>query len=241
MQQAFDFPETAEPGSFRFNGAALVSDPSGALWWPAERCLVVADLHLEKGSSFAARGQFLPPYDSRATLERLQEVIARLQPKRVICLGDSFHDAEAGGRLSDAEKERLRALTSGHDWIWITGNHDPEPPRELGGDVLNEVEMHRLIFRHEAEESPEGYGEVSGHYHPKAAVRVKGRRFSRPCFAFDEGRLILPSFGAYTGGLDVLAPALRELLAPGFRVRLISARKVYAFSSEMLEPFGVPA
>lgn len=241
MQQAFDFPETAEPGSFRFNGADLVSDPSGALWWPAESCLVVADLHLEKGSSFAARGQFLPPYDSRETLTRLQEVIARRRPRRVICLGDSFHDAEAGERLGSAEKAELRTLTSAHDWIWITGNHDPVPPRGLGGEVSSEVEMQRLVFRHEAEKVSEEGGEISGHYHPKAAVRVKGRRFSRPCFVFDRNRLILPSFGAYTGGLDVFAPALRTLLTQDFRVRLIAGRKVYGFSSEMLEPFGVPA
>lgn len=241
MQQAFDFSESAEPGSFRFNGAELVSDPSGALWWPAVACLVVADLHLEKGSSFAARGQFLPPYDSRETLTRLQEVIARRRPRRVICLGDSFHDAEAGERLGSGEKDELRTLTSAHDWIWITGNHDPDPPRDLGGEVSREAEMQRLVFRHEAEERPEECGEVSGHYHPKAAVRVKGRRFSRPCFVFDRSRLILPSFGAYTGGLDVFAPTLRTLLAQEFRVRLIAGRKVYGFSSEMLEPFGVPA
>ncbi|WP_051609374.1 ligase-associated DNA damage response endonuclease PdeM [Fodinicurvata fenggangensis] len=241
MQQAFDFPETVELGSFRFNGADLVTDPSGALWWPAEGCLVVADLHLEKGSSFAARGSFLPPYDSRETLARLQAVLARRQPQRVICLGDSFHDRQAGERLDAAERERLKALTRAHDWIWIAGNHDPEPPRELGGEVTAEVEMRRLVFRHEAEARREDRGEVSGHYHPKAAVRVKGRHFSRPCFVFDGSRLILPSFGAYTGGLDVFAPALRTLLAPDFRVRLIDGRKVYGFSSEMLEPLTVSA
>lgn len=241
MQQAFDFSETAEPSSFRFNGADLVTDPSGALWWPAEGCLVVADLHLEKGSSFAARGSFLPPYDSRETLARLQAVLKRRRPRRVICLGDSFHDRHAGERLDAAERDGLKALTRAHDWIWIAGNHDPEPPRDLGGQATAEVEMHRLVFRHEAEARMEDRGEVSGHYHPKAAVRVKGRHFSRPCFVFDRNRLVLPSFGAYTGGLDVFAPALRNLLAPNFRVRMLGGRKVYAFSSDSLEPLAVSA
>ena len=125
--------------ALRVNGAALLADPAGALVWPARATLLVADLHFEKGSSFAARGQFLPPYDTRATLTRLEALVARFRPERVVCLGDSFHDAGAGVRLAAGDRARLERLAAGRDWIWIAGNHDPEPPDDLGGRVLDEL------------------------------------------------------------------------------------------------------
>ncbi len=217
----------------RLNGAVLSADPSGALLWPARRTLVVADLHLEKGSAFAARGQLLPPYDTRATLERLEALIARHRPDRVVCLGDSFHDGEAGGRLSAPDRARLGRLTASCDWVWIEGNHDPEPPDDLGGRIEAELVDPPLVFRHQARKrrtkAHPVAGEVSGHWHPKAAVHLPPKRISAPCFVSDGRRLVLPAFGAYTGGLNVLDPALSGLFQNGFVVHLMHRSKLYGF------------
>ncbi len=208
------------------NGAALFAEPSGALLWPEQGTLIVADLHLEKGSSFAARGVMLPPYDTRSTLERLERVAAAHAARRIICLGDSFHDAAAPGRLDDADARRLAALARRVEWIWIAGNHDPTPPTALGGRVVeHELRVGPLIFRHIA--SPIfAAGEVSGHYHPKASVDIRGRRLSGRCFVVDEQRLVLPAFGAYAGGLDVFEPALRALFPGDFTVHLLARDRV---------------
>jgi len=222
------------PLAFLLNGAELVADPLGVLLWPARRTLVVADLHLEKGSGFAARGVLLPPFDSVATLARLAEAVETHRPERVICLGDSFHDGGAGERLGDAERRRLRALTSGTDWIWIAGNHDPEPPADWGGRVLPELADGPLVFRHEAVAGTAG-GEVSGHYHPKARVRLRGRGVSGRCFVCDGRRLMLPAAGAYTGGLDVLSPDLRRLFARRFEVFLLASGRVWRIPSDRLD------
>ena len=217
------------------NSAELVLDPSGALWWPQRKTLVVADLHLEKGSGLAAVGRLLPPYDTRATIDRLAVVLRRYWPARVIALGDSFHDGRASGRMDAADLDRLARLVSEHDWVWLRGNHDPEPPAGLGGVADCELPLEPLIFRHEpAEDSRDG--EVCGHFHPKAAVRVRGRRISGRCFVTDGARLILPAFGAYTGGLDALDSAIADLFRGPVRVYLIGRAAIYLFSAERLEP-----
>jgi DNA ligase-associated metallophosphoesterase len=181
-------------------GIDLVADLSGALVWTAERLLVVSDLHLEKGSSFARRGVLLPPYDSAATLARLAHLILRFDPKIVIALGDSFHDRDAHERLGTADRDAIRALQAGRDWIWIAGNHDPALPPSIGGAVYTELAIGPLVFRHE----PTGAaGEVAGHLHPKARVATRGRAIDRRCFASDGARAILPAFGAYAGGLSI--------------------------------------
>ena len=222
----------------RLNGASLTADPSGALVWPDRRTLVVADLHLEKGSAFAARGQLLPPYDTRATLARLEALIAKQRPERVICLGDSFHDGEAGGRLAAGDRARLRRLTAACDWVWIEGNHDPEPPEDLGGRTLGELVDGPLAFRHQARKgrgnSPGVAGEISGHWHPKAAVHLPPKRISAPCFVSDGRRLVLPAFGAYTGGLNVLDPAVSGLFKPDFVVHLMHRERLYGFPRDSL-------
>jgi len=214
------------------NGAELRLDPSGALLWPGRRTLVVADLHLEKGSSYhRADGRLLPPYDSAATLGRLEAVIARARPETVICLGDSFHDRDAAARLGPDEAARLRDLTARHDWIWIAGNHDPAPNESFGGRVLEELVLGGLVFRHAARvDGAPARGEVSGHYHPKAAVRVRGRRISARCFAGDGRRLVMPAFGAYTGGLSVLDPALRGLFGARAMVHLLGRDSVHRYA-----------
>ncbi len=220
--------------AFRVNGAALLGDPSGALWWPDRRTLVVADLHLEKGSAFAARGQLLPPYDTAATLGRLAALLRKHEPARVICLGDSFHDGGAGERLAASDRAALRRLTATCDWVWIAGNHDPEPPGDLGGRVEAELVDAPLVFRHQALGGVAPAGEVSGHWHPKAAVHLPPKRVSAPCFVTDGRRLVLPAFGAYTGGLNVLDPAVAALFRADFRVHLLHREKVYSFPRDSL-------
>lgn len=189
-------------------GISLFADLSGALYWEDERLLVVSDLHLEKGSSFAARGVLLPPYDTVATLSRLSAVIARHDPRTVIALGDSFHDRDAHDRLSGSDREMIAALQSRRDWVWISGNHDPALPADLGGVVASEVAVGAIAFRHE----PTGAsGEIAGHLHPKARVTGRGRSVERRCFAGDGIRVVMPAFGAYTGGLSIRDAAFARL------------------------------
>jgi DNA ligase-associated metallophosphoesterase len=217
----------------RFHGVDLVAEPSGALWWPATGTLIVADLHLEKGSSFATRGVLLPPYDTRATLERLAAAIDRPRLQRVICLGDSFHDDGAAARLCAEDEARLSRLTGLCDWVWVAGNHDPRPPHGLGGRIVAEtLSIGRLTFRHIAAAAPAG--EVSGHYHPKTSLYWRGRRLSGRCFVLDDRRLILPAFGAYAGGLDVREPALRGLFASEPAVHLIARDRITSL------PWAIP-
>lgn len=213
------------------NGARLVADPSGALVWPERSTVIVADLHLEKGSGFARKGTLLPPYDSTATLARLAMLVETHQPARVLCLGDSFHDGDAPARLTDSERRMIDSLARRTDWIWIEGNHDPKPPQDLGGRVASEIVLGPLVFRHK---SRAGIGEVSGHWHPKAHVPTRGGHVTGRCFVEDGERMILPAFGAFAGGLDVLDPAIRALLRPAFAVHVIGRDRVHRFAGRQL-------
>ena len=191
-------------------GISFVADLSGALFWGEQKLLIVSDLHLEKGSSFAARGVLLPPYDTVATLSRLSAVIARHDPRMVIALGDSFHDREAHRRLSKGDRDALSALQARREWIWISGNHDPALPSDLGGIVATEVAIGPIHFRHE----PTGaFGEIAGHLHPKARIATRGRAMERRCFASDGERAVMPAFGAYAGGLSVRDAAFAKIFA----------------------------
>jgi DNA ligase-associated metallophosphoesterase len=208
-------------------GERLMLDPEGALWWPARRLLAVADLHFEKGSSLAARGTLLPPYDSRATLDRLVPLVRRYGPARLVALGDSFHDRHGAARLAAAEAKRLRTLAEGIEIVWVLGNHDPAPPAALPGTAAAEWREGPIAFRHE------GGGvtpEICGHHHPKASVPTRGRAVSRPCFVADARRVMLPAFGAYTGGLDVRDPAIGALFPRGARVFLLGSGRLYSFT-----------
>ncbi|WP_237152018.1 ligase-associated DNA damage response endonuclease PdeM [Oryzibacter oryziterrae] len=188
-------------GLVNLNGAAVRFDAAGVLHWPDEDLLVVADLHFEKGSARAARGAFVPPYDTRATIAALEGVVKRLAPRRVIALGDSFHDERAESRLAPIDLDRLAALVASVEWIWLEGNHDPLPPSTVGGTCLKELAIDPLCFRHEPRAGRQR-GEVAGHLHPAAKVgRVRSVR--RRAFVTDGARCILPAFGAYTGGLNV--------------------------------------
>ncbi len=208
-------------------GVVLEAFLEGALWWADERLLCVADLHLEKGSSFARRGQLLPPYDTGETLARLATLIDRLRPKTVVALGDSFHDDDGAHRLSAADRASLGRLQSGRDWIWIAGNHDPHLPEGLAGGRLDELSVGPLTFRHEPAEGLAD-GEIAGHLHPAARVIGRGRSVRRRCFAGDGYRLILPAFGAYAGGLDVRDPAFAGLFRrKSFRAFVLGDAGVY--------------
>ncbi len=212
------------------NGEMLTLDRSGALWWAAERTLVFADLHFEKGSSFARGGQLLPPYDTRSTLARIAELTRHYEPDRIIALGDSFHDRDAANRLDDNERAVLRELGEAAEWVWIEGNHDPQPPKWLGGIVTSDIAIGGLIFRHLP--SPHAApGEIAGHLHPCARVTRRGRSIRARCFASDGNRMVLPAFGAYTGGLDVRERALRSLFADKFLAYVLGTSQVYAVAA----------
>jgi len=194
----------------RLAGALATLRASGALWLAREGMLVVADLHLEKGSAYAARGQMLPPYDSRETLNRLEQEIAALAPRSVVLLGDTLHDGAAESRLAASERDRLRALAARLQLIWVCGNHDPDGARDLGGETAAVVEAAGLTLRHDP--SPGTVrGEVAGHLHPCARIHGPAGGVRRRCFASDGQRLILPAFGAYAGGLNLLDDAFTPL------------------------------
>ncbi|HVY16856.1 MAG TPA: ligase-associated DNA damage response endonuclease PdeM [Rhodopila sp.] len=210
-------------------GERLMLDPMGALFWPAQRLLAVSDLHLEKGSSFARKGMLLPPWDTHATLERLAALLRRWQPAVVVALGDSFHDAEGSERLPRSEVARLATMAAAHRFIWIQGNHDPRPPCGLDGEWLAEFQLGPMVFRHQAGAEP-ATGEIVGHHHPKAVVQARSGAVSRPCFVFDGRRLMMPAFGAYTGGLDITDPAIARLYPRGGRVFLLGKERLFSFA-----------
>ncbi|MBI5264530.1 MAG: ligase-associated DNA damage response endonuclease PdeM [Bradyrhizobium sp.] len=211
------------------SGVTLIADLSGALFWDEQGLLVVSDLHLEKGSSFAARGVLLPPYDTAATLGRLAAVIARHHPRVVIALGDSFHDRAAHERLSPGDREAVATLQSGRDWIWISGNHDPALPRDIGGTVASEIAIGPVTFRHE----PTGaVGEIAGHLHPKARVSTRGRSMERRCFASDGSRAVMPAFGAYAGGLSIRDAAFAKVFGTAvFMAHVLGDTRLHAIAA----------
>ena len=212
-------------------GEELLADLSGALYWPREGALVVADLHLEKGSSFAARGTLLPPYDTAATLAVLARVVARYAPRLVIALGDSFHDGGGPDRIAPQDRAALAKLQGGRDWVWIAGNHDPDPAHNIGGVFARSLSLGPFTFRHEPTAGATA-GEIAAHLHPSARVSQRGRVVTRKCFAADEKRLVMPAFGAYTGGLNIRDRAFVKVFgALGFTAHLIGDRRLYAFAA----------
>ena len=217
-------------------GECAVCDRSGALYFPDLRLLAVSDLHLEKGSAIARRGALVPPYDTAATLMRLQAVIAEYDPRIIVSLGDSFHDGWGAERLPSSFRERLEVLIAGRDWFWIAGNHDPDAPAGLPGDTVGELAVGRLLFRHEPS-ALDAEGEVAGHLHPCARIVQRGRSVRRRCFAGDGMRMIMPAFGAYTGSLNVLDRAYQGLFArETLMAYMLGADRVFALPGSMLRP-----
>jgi uncharacterized protein len=213
-------------------GTTLLADPDGALYWAEEKLLVVADLHLEKGSAFARRGVLLPPYDTATTLSRLARLVEHYVPRVVIALGDSFHDDDGPLRMSDLDRIKLKGLQRGRDWIWIAGNHDPDLPPDIGGRLADTLAIGALTFRHEPSEQTRD-GEIVGHLHPVARVAQRGRAVSRRCFATDGRRLVMPAFGAYTGGLNVRDQAIFGLFGSlTFTAHMLGAQRLYAITAE---------
>ena len=226
----------AAHGRVTMCGISLAADCLGALYWPEQGLLVIADLHLEKGSSFARRGQLLPPYDTTETLARLTRLIAHHAPRMVIALGDNFHDGEGPARLSASDRSTLIALQRGRDWIWLAGNHDPDPAEGIGGTFTETLSIGALTFRHKpSPDAPEG--DIAGHLHPVARVAQRGRAVSRRCFATDGKALVMPAFGAYTGGLNVRDRAFAAVFgARKFTAHMLGDNRLYAFTASRCLP-----
>lgn len=212
------------------------ADPSGALWQDDERLLIVADLHFEKGSSFATRrGSLLPPYDTRATLQRLKDLMARLQPRRVIALGDTWHDHKGPTRLEEDDRTTLKTLIESTDFIFIAGNHDAKFSGHEKLTCVDELHLDGVTFRHEPHHDAQF--EIAGHLHPAAKVKARGRAVRRRCFIANSNRIILPAFGAYAGGLNVCDNAFTPLFPErDFIVHLLSDHRTYAAGATQLLP-----
>ncbi len=228
--------DSATAFEFTSAGEKLQALPEGALYWPARRLLAVADLHLEKGSSYAVNAhKLLPRHDTRQTLSVLADLIDRVAPQTVVCLGDSFHDRDAIARLPDRDRDEIGRLTRATRFVWIAGNHDPAPPPAGWGEVAEELDEQPLIFRHEAQFGPVN-GEVSGHFHPVVALTVKGRSLRRRCFLTDGQRTILPAFGTYAGGLNALDPAIAQLFPGDYDALVVGRDAVRRLSWRQLRP-----
>jgi len=229
--------EQAQPGealALDYAGSELLLDPAGVAWFPEDRVLAVSDLHLEKGSSFARSRIYLPPYDTAATLARLASAVTRYEPATIISLGDSFHDDEASARLSREAVEAIGAIAQRREMIWVTGNHDPSPPANVPGQSVEMLALGRTVFRHIPDTAEFGH-EVCGHLHPCARIVGRGRSVRRPCFASDGVRLILPSFGEFTGGLNVCDNAFAGLFEMSrFRAYMLGSERVYPVGAAKL-------
>jgi DNA ligase-associated metallophosphoesterase len=251
------FPAISDNDTIDIVGVSLVADCAGALFWPTEGLLAVADLHFEKGSSLAARGVLLPPYDTATTLARLGRVIASYSPRVVVALGDSFHDPNGPARIAPRDRAALKVLQRGREWIWIAGNHDPDPAEDIGGIFTEVFSLNPLTFRHDPTTRYQtewtlelGYsdniaaqtslsctsvaasGEIAGHLHPTARVSQRGRSITRRCFATDGQRLVMPAFGAYTGGLNIRDAAFTNVFGSlDFTAHLLGERRLYALAA----------
>jgi hypothetical protein len=215
-------------------GKTFLADQSGALYWPAEKTLIVADLHFEKGSAFASRGLMLPPYDTRQSLLRLAQVIDRLEAETIVALGDSFHDCDAADRINSDDLQILKIIQEDRRWIWVTGNHDPIIPDIFGGERVDELVLGGVTLRHEPRLGRITH-EIAGHMHPAARISIYGTSLRRPCFVGNGLRLILPAFGAYTGGLNVLDDAFLPYFDDdGLSVWIMGEEGLYPIATRLL-------
>ncbi|MDX2307054.1 MAG: ligase-associated DNA damage response endonuclease PdeM [Hyphomicrobium sp.] len=234
-------PERLDAGEFdeqpiSICGKQFRADVSGALYWPAENALVVADLHLEKASAYASKGVMLPPYDTRETLTRLAAALDRTDAATVIALGDSLHDGEGHERLSAEDRETLRIIQEDREWIWITGNHDPEVSETLGGMACESLTVEGITFCHIPRPGRITH-EIAGHLHPAAKLSLHGHTFRRPCFVGNGLRLVMPAFGTFTGGLNILDEAFYPLFGnEGLSVWMLGQEGLYPVAARNLRP-----
>lgn len=223
------------PVEIRLGGASFVADRSGALWHEGERTLLVADLHFEKASRYAMRGQFLPPYDTAATLARLADALARYRPKRLICLGDSFHDVKALGRMAARDVAAIESLSSALDLVWISGNHDPDMPASLPGVRATYLELDGVHLCHEPRAHAHAGAEICGHLHPAARVATRRGSVRRRCFVSNGARMVMPAFGALTGGLNVRDEAFGAVIgANGLKAYVLGRQAIYEIGDRHL-------
>ena len=215
------------------SGIDFIPDLSGALFVPEFNALLVADLHLEKGTSLARRGVHLPPYDTRESLLQLTAAVVATRPQRLIFLGDSFHDQGARERIDATDLALLRSITARAETIWITGNHDPEPPKDVGGIIIEEMVLGPVTLRHQPRALRADEAEISGHLHPAAAIHARGHRIRCRCFIADARRLIMPAFGSYTGALSVRSEAFDGLFGD-FHVWMIGDKAVHRFPASQV-------
>jgi DNA ligase-associated metallophosphoesterase len=219
----------------KLSGVRIAALPEGALWIEEHKALVVSDLHLEKGSSYALRGQMLPPYDTHAVLMRLTDLMLRLSPEIIVSLGDSFHDSGGIARMDPRDRTLLNVLMSRCDWVWVEGNHDGKAPETLGGAVRDVLHLGSLVLRHE----PTGGaapGEIAGHLHPAAKVAGRGGAVRKRCFALSHDRLVMPAFGAFTGGLNLCDAAFAPIFPDGAVALVLGRDKVLPAPAERLIP-----
>jgi hypothetical protein len=229
-------PESLSPPACEseLNNQTLLLDPAGAMILPEHSLLCVSDLHLEKGAAFARRGQLLPPWDTLATLRILERVIARYNPKVVVSLGDNFHDRTGSVHMPVEFRLMINEMARGREWIWINGNHDPDGVTDLAGTSADTLDYAGLHFRHEPRRTPQA-GEIAGHLHPAATLIRKERAVRRPCFATDGRRLIMPSFGVLTGGLDISNRAFAGLFEKDrLMAHMLSQGRIHSFAHHML-------
>lgn len=220
---------------FALNALDVEMRVSGALWLTGSETLIVADLHLEKGSAYAQRGQLLPPYDSRETLRRLRQEVEQLAPKTLVLLGDTFHDGAGELRLCSEDTATLADLAHGRAMVWVLGNHDSDGPIQLPGDVVDEVNIGPLILRHEPQAGRQP-GEVSGHLHPCTRVTSPRGSVRRRCFVTDGERMIVPAFGAYAGGLNILDPAYQGFFSSAVIAGALGRDRVHAIGPRSMRP-----
>ena len=218
------------------NGLDLIPDLSGALFVPDFKTLLIADLHLERASNLAKRGVHLPPYDTRASLAQLETVISQIHPEHLIFLGDSFHDDGARERIAEDDLARLRVITGRVNTVWITGNHDPHPPTDIGGRIANEAVLGGVTLRHEPKQLASEEFEIAGHLHPGSAVSQRGKHIHCKCFIGNVSRLIMPAFGSFTGALSISAPPFKGLFAKkDFHVWMLGQRAIYKFPARRVK------
>lgn len=232
MAQAQPQIDNDTPPLIRFAGEVFAPLASGALYWPGVEALLVADLHLEKLSSFARSGQFLPPYDTGMTLAQLERDITLSGATKVFALGDSFHRDEGTRTLLDQDRKHLRRLTGSLEWVWLSGNHDPAP-HALGGVCASQLAVSGCVMRHEPRRGEPGL--IAGHLHPAARVALNGKSARRPCFVWDQDLMILPAYGASTGSLNILSSAFEGLFdRASQQVMMIGRDRVYPVGTHRL-------